>query len=166
MGYLEICSFPTDEEPRGKGKYFVAGQVAAKFTFEEQGNGEPFAGEQEGNDVSFVLAPLVQNDKPIGFIMTFPDEFPMFEARFGMPDAARQGLAQAKAACRRQSSLGKWQEKFRNLKERQQARKKSKFQQWQDRFAAKRRDARVIREATRRESQSSMLSRQSSLVSA
>merc|ERR1712096_297043 len=100
---------------------------------------------------TFVLAPLVKKDKPVGFIMTFPDEFPRFEARFGMPDAAKQGLAQAKAACRRQSSLGKWQQKFQNLKQRQQAKKKSKSQQWQDRFAAKRRDARVIHEATRRE---------------
>merc|ERR1711964_184505 len=106
--YLEIQRFPTPHRP-GRGKYFFKGEVWSVFTF-SGGESGVFDSKQR-NGRSFTLAPIIKDEKPVGFIWTMPEEYPLFEARFGISEAARKKLSEIKTRSRSNSAFGRFQRK-------------------------------------------------------
>merc|ERR1711964_822659 len=106
--YLEIQRFPTAHRP-GRGKYFFKGEVWSVFTFSGGENGVFDSKQRNGR--SFTLAPIIKDEKPVGFIWTMPEEYPLFEARFGLSEAARKELSEIKTRSRSNSAFGRFQRK-------------------------------------------------------
>merc|ERR1712096_444146 len=83
--------------------------------------GDSFIAQQD-TPVPFELAPLVKGDIPVGFILTFRDVFPKFEATFGGrvkesgSDRALHRAALMISTARMISTFGRWQQRFRMLR--------------------------------------------------
>lgn len=135
--YLEIQRFPTEEHP-GKGKYFLRGEVRSVFTFAGGETGVFDSVQRNGRP--FHLAPIVENDKPVGFVWTMPEEYPLFEAKFGLSEAARKELSEIRVQSRKSSAFGQFKNKRCSMLKRQQSKAKAttQFGAWQNRFAKKR----------------------------
>merc|ERR1711964_714228 len=107
--YLEIQSFPTADSP-GRGKYFKMGRVESVFTLTDPWQDGTFLGEQR-NGRPFILNPIIQDDKPTGFVWTMPDEYPLFVAKFALSEAARKDLAEERISRRENSAYGRFLKK-------------------------------------------------------
>merc|ERR1711964_818463 len=163
--YIEVARFPTEDQP-GKGKYIIGKDVRSVFFFKggEEGNG--FDAKQ-ANGRPFCLAPILECDKPVGFIWTMPEEYPKFEARFGMSEEAQELSKGRKPVWGKQTTFAKFHKKFDALKKQkeqkspglpprkptlQQAESKSAFGAWQRSFVTRRQDLMKIKIA-RKESE-------------
>merc|ERR1712139_555873 len=88
--YLKITKFPgTDSSDVGRGIYVNDGEIISEFTFREMYDGcdNMYLPAQQANGRPFMLKRILgegknRNRNTLGFVWTFPDEYPLFEARF------------------------------------------------------------------------------------
>merc|ERR1712096_365615 len=97
----------------GRGKYFVKGELRSVFTF-SGGEGGVFEAKQR-NQRKFCLKPILDGDKPVGFIITFPEEYPKFKASFELSGEAKKaliGIRIRNAKLQKNTAFGKFMDKF------------------------------------------------------
>merc|ERR1711964_53539 len=142
---IEVTSFPTDKHPNGKGKYMVGDVGVITFTFQDPvQEGDPFRAKQEDNQ-NFQLSPLVKNDHPVGFILTFPESLPLFEAVFAADEEESPRTSAGSAETERRkmmSGLGMLKRRLRKSKI-----PMNDFAKWQHRFKMKMKFAHEVRDA-------------------
>jgi len=130
--YLEILKFPDSKGP-GRGKYFLKGAQHSYFQF--SGGEKGVFDAKQANGRPFHLEPLIDDeDRPVGFVWRFPDEYPKFRVEFGLSEAARKAVANLRMDKKSSSAFGQFEGKFNKPGTERQNTGATAFEAWQKRF--------------------------------